>query len=180
MSKRGGVADIDVFRGVAAPMVAAFHAREITWIGIREFWKLHGLHAAPDVILGYMTFPLVWGSIGVPVFFVLSGYCIHRSQAFARARVGQFQLSSTNFLARRFLRIYPVLVGALFLTLLCDWACRRYFPNSYKLRDTGAEAFLVNLLSLQGARAAHTAQMVRNGRFPSKCSSMPCIHCCWR
>ena len=148
---RTSVADIDVFRGVAALVVAAMHTREVTWIGIREFWTLHGTQLTPGTILGYSTFPLVWGSIGVPIFFVLSGYCIHRGQAFARARTGDFQLSSGNFLLRRFFRIYPVIAGALILTMLCDWASRQYFPNSIKLGDAGLGSFLINLFSLQGA-----------------------------
>jgi peptidoglycan/LPS O-acetylase OafA/YrhL len=94
--------------------------------------------------------PASVGSIGVPIFFVLSGYCIHRSQAFARARRGTFQLSSANFLVRRFFRIYPVLFGARLLTLFCDWLGRQYSPTSYKLGDLGIGAFLVNLFSLQG------------------------------
>jgi peptidoglycan/LPS O-acetylase OafA/YrhL len=134
--------------------VAAMHAREITWIGIRDFWAAHGTHVSPATVLGYSTFPLVWGSIGVPIFFVLSGYCIHRGQAVARARsknnTGGFELSAGNFLLRRFVRIYPVIVGALLLTLACDWASRHYFPNSVKLGDNGAGAFLVNLFSVQG------------------------------
>jgi peptidoglycan/LPS O-acetylase OafA/YrhL len=147
---RSNLSDIDIFRGIAALIVAAMHTREITWVGMREFWHLHGLQSAPNVILGYVTFPMVWGSIGVPIFFVLSGYCIHRSQAFTRMRDGSFQLSPTNFLMRRFFRIYPVLFGALLGTLLCDWLSRHYFPISYKLGDTGIGTFLVTLLSLQG------------------------------
>jgi peptidoglycan/LPS O-acetylase OafA/YrhL len=81
---------------------------------------------------------------------VLSGYCIHRGQAFARVRTGNFQLSSGNFLVRRFFRIYPVIAGALVLTMVCDWASRQYFPNSVKLGDAGLASFLINLFSLQG------------------------------
>jgi peptidoglycan/LPS O-acetylase OafA/YrhL len=92
----------------------------------------------------------MWGSIGVPIFFVLSGYCIHRTQAFTRVRSGSYQFSSANFLIRRFFRIYPVLLGALFVTSLCDFLSRHYFPNSEKLGDTGLSTFLVNLVSLQG------------------------------
>jgi peptidoglycan/LPS O-acetylase OafA/YrhL len=151
---RSTLADIDVFRGAAALVVAAMHAREITWIGIRDFWAAHGTHLSPATILGYSTFPLVWGSIGVPIFFVLSGYCIHRGQAMTRARransTGDFGLSSGNFLLRRFFRIYPVIAGALLLTLICDWASRQYFPNSVKLGDTSFATFLVNLFSVQG------------------------------
>src|SRR6202790_1080008 len=147
---RANLADIDAMRGIAALVVAAIHTREITWIGIRSFWQLNGLSVAPNTIIGYLTFPLVWCAIGVPIFFVISGYCIHRSQAFARAREGTFKLSTANFLLRRFFRIYPVLFGALLLTLLCDWLSRHYFPNSFKLGDNGVTAFFVNLFSLQG------------------------------
>ena len=142
--------DIDVLRGLAAVLVLGLHTREVTWIGMHKFWQLHGLALTPGVMLGYATFPLVWGSIGVPIFFVLSGYCIHRSQAFAHAATGSFQLRTAHFLARRFLRIYPVLFGALMLTLACDWLSRHYLPNSDKLGDTGLYAYFVNLLSLQG------------------------------
>ena len=149
--ERSTLADVDVFRGVAAFVVAAMHARMITWVGFRAFWMLHGgLHASPDAFLGYLTFPLVWGSVGVPVFFVLSGYCIHRSQAFARVRDGQYQLSTTNFYVRRFFRIYPVLVGAMLLTLVCDGGSRHFSPNSQWLGNTGIGTFLINLFSLQG------------------------------
>ncbi len=147
---RSSLSDIDVFRGVAALTVAAFHTREITWVGMREFWRLHGLVPAPNVIFGYLTFPLMWGSIGVPIFFVISGYCIHRGQAFAHARSASYQLSISSFLMRRILRIYPVLAGALLITMLCDSLSRQYVPNSYKLSDTGIGLFLVNLASLQG------------------------------
>jgi peptidoglycan/LPS O-acetylase OafA/YrhL len=145
------LADIDVFRGIAALAVAAKHAREIMWVGLRESWQLHGgLHASPDALLGYLTFPLIWGSIGVPIFFVLSGYCIHRSQAFARRRDGSFELSALNFLLRRFFRIYPVFLGALLLTFLCDLASHQFFPNSPRLGDTGISALLANVFSIQG------------------------------
>src|SRR5271165_5749528 len=149
--QRARLADIDVFRGIAALAVAAMHTREITWVGFRESWKLHsGLHASPDALLGYLTFPLLWGSIGVPIFFVLSGYCIHRSQARARARTGSFQLSPANFFLRRFFRIYPVFVGAMLFTLLCDSVSRHYCPNNARLGDTGIGAFLANTFAIQG------------------------------
>lgn len=141
---------IDAFRGIAALTVAAYHTREITWVGVRDLWHTHGLTGSPGEILGYLTFPLVWGGIGVPVFFVLSGYCIHRSQAFARALTGSYNLSTVNFLARRFFRIYPVLFGALLVTCTCDYAGRYYAPNAYHDADNSALAFLINLASLQG------------------------------
>ena len=147
---RDNLKDIDIFRGVAALVVAAFHTREITWVGMREFWGVHGLVFDPGVIISYATFPLVWGGIGVPVFFVLSGYCIHRSQALARVRHASFRLSPGNFLLRRFCRIYPVLLVALAATFICDWLSRHFPPVSDKLGDTGIVSLLVNIFSLQG------------------------------
>jgi peptidoglycan/LPS O-acetylase OafA/YrhL len=147
---RSNLAAVDIMRGVAALTVAAFHTREITWIGIHGLWQQYGLSATPNVILGYLTLPLFWGSIGVPIFFVISGYCIHRNQALARAHNGTYRLQTGTFYLRRFFRIYPVLLAALLLTLVCDWISRHYFPNSYKLGNTEASVFLVNLFSLQG------------------------------
>lgn len=150
-AQQSRLSDVDVFRGIAALVVAALHTREMMWVGIRESWRLNGgLHASPGALLGYLTFPLIWGSIGVPIFFVLSGYCIHRSQAFVRARTGSFQLSNANFLLRRFVRIYPVFVGALLFTLLCDSVSRHFAFDNPRLGDTGIGAFLVNLFAIQG------------------------------
>ncbi len=147
---RSNLKDIDVLRGVAALIVAGMHIRNITWVGMREFSHQMDGWAFPGAILGYVTFPLTWGLIGVPIFFVLSGYCIHRSQAIARARHGSFQLPVANFLARRFVRIYPVLFGALLLTAACDWISRHYILNGEQIGDTGLGLFLVNLFALQG------------------------------
>jgi peptidoglycan/LPS O-acetylase OafA/YrhL len=143
-------ADIDIFRGIAALLVVSLHTREITWIGLNEFWKLHGTHVDFATILGYISFPLVWGSIGVPVFFVLSGYCIHFSQATERHRDAAAKFTVGNFYLRRFFRIYPVLFGALLFTFACDWWSGQILPKSVKLGDTGVTSFLVNLFSLQG------------------------------
>jgi peptidoglycan/LPS O-acetylase OafA/YrhL len=131
-------------------MVASFHVREITWIGFHAFLNGHPDPYSLQSIASYATFPLVWGAIGVPVFFVLSGYCIHRAEAFRSVRTPQIHFSSRNFLLRRFFRIYPVLAGALILTLICDSLSRHYFPNSAKLGDDGIVSFLTNLFSLQG------------------------------
>lgn len=150
-AQQSRLSDVDVFRGGAALVVAALHTREMMWVGIRETWQLNGgLRASPSAILGYLTYPLVWGSIGVPIFFVLSGYCIHRSQAFVRARARSFQLSNANFLLRRFVRIYPVFVGALLFTLLCDSMSRHFAPDNPRLGETGIGAFLVNLFAIHG------------------------------
>jgi peptidoglycan/LPS O-acetylase OafA/YrhL len=141
-----------MMRGLAALAVAGFHAREVTWIGLRAFWHLYGLSGAPFVLLSYLlgcaTLPLVWGSIGVPIFFVISGYCIHRSQAYSYVQTKTYNLPTLNFLTRRFIRIYPVLFGALLLTLACDRVSAHFFQGIFG--DTSLSVFLTNLFSVQG------------------------------
>src|ERR1700744_2717196 len=64
---------INAWRGIAALLVAYFHCRQVTWVGMHEF---HRTASGFDlnVLFSYLTFPIAWGSAGVPIFFVISGY----------------------------------------------------------------------------------------------------------
>lgn len=141
---------IDAMRGFAALLVAYFHCRQIVWVGMQRFHLAYGHALDPGAIVGYLTFPFAWGSAGVPIFFVISGYCIHRNAALKLAANPAYRLNPTNFWARRVVRIYPVLLAALLLTLGLDTISLQYAPVSHKIRDIGVTAFLVNLFSLQG------------------------------
>jgi len=77
---------LDMARGVAALLVFLFH--------------IHGgLKPSMPVLADIVRF----GSLGVPLFFVISGYVISAS-AEATLRKGE---SAGSFLKRRFLRIFP-------------------------------------------------------------------------
>ncbi|WP_261533987.1 acyltransferase family protein [Burkholderia multivorans] len=141
---------IDAMRGFAALLVAYFHCRQVVWVGMQSFHRAYGRALDPSVIVGYLTFPFAWGSAGVPIFFVISGYCIHRNAALKLAADPGYRLDVPNFWARRFARIYPVLLAALLLTLALDAISLQIQPVSHKIRDIGVAAFLVNLFSLQG------------------------------
>ncbi|MDA0570554.1 acyltransferase family protein [Burkholderia gladioli] len=141
---------IDALRGFAALLVAYFHCRQIVWIGMQAFHRAHGHALDPNALAAYLTFPFAWGSAGVPIFFVISGYCIHRNIALKLAAAPGTRLDVANFWARRFARIYPVLLAALLLTLALDLVSLQFTPVSHKIREIGWQAFLVNLLSLQG------------------------------
>ncbi|TDN70080.1 acyltransferase [Paraburkholderia sp. BL10I2N1] len=141
---------IDALRGLAALLVAYFHCRQVTWVGMQNFHQTAGRALDLNTIVSYLTFPVAWGSAGVPVFFVISGYCIHRSAAQRLAANPAYRLDTVNFWARRFARIYPVLLAALLLTFALDWASHQLPPVNHKLLDIGPRAFLVNLFSLQG------------------------------
>lgn len=141
---------VDAMRGFAALLVAYFHCRQVEWVGMQAFHQTAGRTLDFNAILAYLTFPIAWGSAGVPIFFVISGYCIHRSGAQRLAANPAYRLDTMNFWARRFTRIYPVLFAALLLTFALDWVSFQLPPVNHKLREIGLHAFLVNLFSLQG------------------------------
>ena len=86
---------LDVWRGVACLLVVVYHAgfaidrTEVAGAAGSARWWLVAL--------------LRMGSLGVPFFFVISGYCIAASAEANRAK----GLSAGAFLRRRFRRIYP-------------------------------------------------------------------------
>jgi peptidoglycan/LPS O-acetylase OafA/YrhL len=141
---------VDAMRGFAALLVAYFHCRQVEWVGMQTFHQTAGKTLDLNAILAYLTFPIAWGSAGVPIFFVISGYCIHRSGAHRLAANPGYRLDTMNFWVRRFARIYPVLFAALLLTFALDWTSFQLPPVNHKLREIGLHAFLVNLFSLQG------------------------------
>jgi len=141
---------IDAMRGFAALLVAYFHCRQVEWVGMQAFHQSVGHSFSLSTIAAYLTFPTAWGSAGVPIFFVISGYCIHRGGALRLAKNPDYRLDTGNFWVRRFARIYPVLLAALVLTFALDWVSLQLPPVNHKIREIGLQAFLVNLFSLQG------------------------------
>ncbi len=85
---------LDLWRGVACLSVLVSHAV--------FFADCHGDPSAMG-IWDYMVDLLRWGWIGVPIFFVISGYCVAASADTAR----HGKQSAMNFFWRRFRRIYP-------------------------------------------------------------------------
>lgn len=146
---------IDAMRGFAALLVAYFHCRQVEWVGMQAFHQSVGHAFSLNAIAAYLTFPIAWGSAGVPIFFVISGYCIHRGGALRLAGNPAYRLDTGNFWVRRLARIYPVLLAALVLTFALDWFSLQLPPVNHKIREIGLQAFLVNLFSLQGV-AGHT------------------------
>jgi peptidoglycan/LPS O-acetylase OafA/YrhL len=103
---------IDVLRGVAILMVFLLHwyghsvgTDHLPWKGlVLDF-------ASAPTLSFYLFYPLSFGWFGVPLFFVISGFCIHASTLNA----GQLRIGT--FVGRRFWRIYPPYLAALFLAV---------------------------------------------------------------
>ena len=107
-TKKGHLDRLDVLRGLAIFAVFAFHFLGTTygmdhlpWKGQWTDWS-----AAPDRFFLWL-FPVTFGWVGVALFFVLSGFCIHWS--FLRRK----SFSVRGFYLARFWRIYPPYLIAL-------------------------------------------------------------------
>ncbi len=150
------LAGIDMLRGFAALAVVLYHARAEYWVGLRQTWSTYGLSGGPDVWLSYALSAFSFGWLGVPVFFVLSGYCIHRSNASRLSSGRPLEWSTRRFYWRRFMRIYPVFFVALCLTALVDSLNAPANLASGTHADGTSDSsmtFLVNVALLQGLLA---------------------------
>lgn len=152
---KGRLSSIDALRGLAALVVVLYHARGSWWIGASETYRHYGLSLNVNAWLGYISVPLSLGNLGVTLFFVLSGYCIHRRGANLLAANTSEQPDWRGFFARRFFRIYPTYLAALLLTALIDACLASRTGNSPQGQDNSLFAFLVSCLSLQGYLAPH-------------------------
>lgn len=148
------LANIELLRGLAALLVVCVHSRLIFWVGMHRYWELHGATLGVSQLFAYLSFPFAWGSIGVPLFFVISGYVIHRkpAQLLAADQAGQF--STLDFYRRRFFKIYPTLLAGLIVTMLLDELSSTFISPDHMLHGAidnhGWETFFGNLLATQG------------------------------
>ena len=101
---------IDALRGIAALGVVFYHAVE------------KGTNVLPNNILDYpirlVQFASSFGYIGVFLFFVISGFCIHLQWAKAQAAGTEPEIRFGPFWKRRIRRLYPPYVIALLFYLL--------------------------------------------------------------
>lgn len=119
---------------------------------MRATYAHYGLTLNPDAWLGYLSAPLSLGSLGVTLFFVLSGYCIHRAGAKKLAKDSNASLALKSYFVRRLWRIYPVYVAALLVTGIVD----KYLAvhtGSGSAADDSLANFAASLLGLQGIAA---------------------------
>ena len=95
---------LDHLRGVAIALVFGFHALEESFGRVTHQW---GQWFVDFVDIAHHSrsylalFPVTYGGLGVTIFFVISGFCIHLS--YERDHTKSFRA----FFVRRFFRIYP-------------------------------------------------------------------------
>lgn len=129
ISTPGRFSSIDFLRGFAALSVLIFHTRAIAWVGITAWQKNGNSRNYLDIALGYASIPFRYGYWGVPLLFVISGFCIHQATINTIQRTGKFSL--IYYAKRRLFRIYPVLISCLVLTAFFDFLSKSligHFP----------------------------------------------------
>jgi peptidoglycan/LPS O-acetylase OafA/YrhL len=132
---------IDVLRAVAILLVFCHHY----WVAVRQMPETHWDAVPWDRML---LVPWELGYLGVKLFFVISGFCIHFSFLNWRRRRDAaapfWRPFLTEFFWRRFWRIYPPYLGAL---LLFYWLHYQQPLSLRALRHLGVHALLLNNLS---------------------------------
>lgn len=101
---------IDCLRGAAALAVVFVHA--VNYDKIADY-----LAARPQWFRAW-ALVMSYGHVGVPLFFVISGFCVHRRWAQQRAEGGAARVDFAGFWKRRLWRLYPAYFTALCLSML--------------------------------------------------------------
>ena len=138
-SDRRHISFLDPLRGVAIALVfvlhclgAAFGYDELNWNGwFRDF------HFSKAFLA---LLPATFGWVGVPIFFVISGFCIHLTYERSTRK------SFSDFFLRRFFRIYPpYLIALLIFSFFTPWQAIN-FGSLHDLAQFGSHFLLVHNL----------------------------------
>jgi peptidoglycan/LPS O-acetylase OafA/YrhL len=129
------VPTIDLLRGMAILLVILYHLDN--QIILQGGWGLvrgaDGIAhlAAGGKLLRFLLLPFHMGRVGVNLFFVISGLCIHLRFARAQAANPAAPFSLRTFFLRRFFRIYPVYWVALGLgAFVAPLVYKAAFPDN--------------------------------------------------
>ena len=133
---------LDVWRGIACVLVLIFHSVLGTKAAHDATLQNDGSFA--DLVLWLIT--SFW--FGVPLFFVISGYCIAAAADSTRRR----QNAGLSYFARRFKRIYPpvwaFLILCVLIHLVFSWIESR---TGLPLKISHRDPFTVNPISWLGS-----------------------------
>jgi peptidoglycan/LPS O-acetylase OafA/YrhL len=129
---------IDALRGIAALGVVLYHAVE------------RGENVVPNNLFAYpvraLQFVSSFGYIGVFLFFVISGFCIHLQWAKARATGVEPDIRFGPFWKRRLRRLYPPYILALALFLLVAYSYGEINLTHFFFYDIGMHLLMLHNL----------------------------------
>lgn len=131
---------LDHIRGFAILIVFVFHCYMATKGFVSPKWNGMFLDFSSMDWASLLVYPSAYGGFGVPIFFVVSGFCIHLSHSRTRNK------SIGNFFIRRFFRIYPpYLVALLIFCFVFPWQALK-LDSFYSLAQLGTHLLLVHNL----------------------------------
>ncbi len=136
---------IDVLRGLAALSVGLFHL----WGHDGTYpWPSYGVvkQSADPHLLSYLTSPMRWGFLGVSLFLVLSGFCIHLPLARRKAKSGSYGFSAKEFYLRRMWRLYPAYFVAVIVAVVMLFIGNRFFGQSQSVPSLADIAIHLTML----------------------------------
>ncbi len=129
---------IDALRGAAALGVVLYHAVE------------QGKHVLPDNLfhspVRLVQFASSFGYLGVFLFFVISGFCIHLQWARAKAAGSDPVIRFGPFWKRRIRRLYPPYIIALLIFLLLTAATAGLNFTRFFFYDLGMHLLMLHNL----------------------------------
>jgi peptidoglycan/LPS O-acetylase OafA/YrhL len=147
---------IDLLRGIAILLVILYHLNNsILFPG--GYGLARGLDGsahlpAGSFFLRFLLLPFHLGRVGVNLFFVISGLCIHMRFARQQVTTANPPFSPRTFFLRRFFRIYPVYWTALGVgVFVAPFAYKAAFPAGSpeiiglpSLPDVAAHIFMLH------------------------------------
>jgi peptidoglycan/LPS O-acetylase OafA/YrhL len=92
----------------------------------------------------WLSLVLGWGYLGVPLFFVISGFCIHLPTAASQAAGRTTRPDWRRFFLRRFWRLYPPYCAALVVAVVLTLLSTGVLPTGWI--GVAAQALLVQTL----------------------------------
>jgi peptidoglycan/LPS O-acetylase OafA/YrhL len=112
---------VDQLRGLAALAVVVCH------LAVSAYRQAPNLDGGP---WPWLALILGFGYLGVPLFFVISGFCIHlpHARALVRATPAPAAPDWRRFFGRRFWRLYPPYLAALVVAVALWWAAGSEIP----------------------------------------------------
>ena len=111
-------ARIDALRAIAALSVLIFHAHNSWYLGVGGEVAASEQLRLRDTWIGLASSPITLGFLGLNLFFVLSGLCIH-SWYLNHTRARQEPFSYRAYMSRRLWRIGPAYAAAILFSLGC-------------------------------------------------------------
>jgi peptidoglycan/LPS O-acetylase OafA/YrhL len=108
---------IDVLRAIAVIAVVLLHTQNAWFYGSGGDWPIGDRMHMRDTWLGIASIPVTFGFLGLNLFFLLSGLCIHLWWL-KRSHGSATSFEFGEYFRRRLTRLYPAYFGAVIFSLL--------------------------------------------------------------